>query len=248
MDEMQLFLEIHQNMPRQGPGNTASTLKALKLCAGLPSAPRVLDVGCGPGMQTMDLAQALDGPITGVDFFTQYVEELQKNIEKEGMADRVTAMQGDMEALFFPPASFDLIWSEGAIYIMGFEKGIHSWSPLLAPGGYLAVTEATWLKSEPPARVKQFWDEGYPLMKNIEGNLDIIQACGGEIIGHFVLPESAWWDHYYGPLEKRLEILEEKWADNPAGQEVLAMERTEIDLFKNYSDYYGYVFYVARFG
>ena len=43
----QIFFEVFEPLPRQGPGNLACTELALAPCAELPASPRVLDLGCG---------------------------------------------------------------------------------------------------------------------------------------------------------------------------------------------------------
>src|SRR5262249_11799155 len=58
--------------------------------------------------------------------------------------------RASMSALDFPDASFDLIWSEGAIYVMGFAEGLRAWKRLLKPHGAIAVTELSWLGPDIP--------------------------------------------------------------------------------------------------
>ena len=69
-----------------------------------------------------------------------------------------------MRQLEFAPGSFDLIWSEGAIYNIGFRAGLEAWRPLLVKGGCMAVSEATWLTEDRPAEARAFWQEGYPAL------------------------------------------------------------------------------------
>ncbi|MFC1896788.1 SAM-dependent methyltransferase, partial [Thermodesulfobacteriota bacterium] len=88
--------------------------------------------------------------------------------------------------------------------------------------------------------------EEYPEMRNIESTLSAIRRAGYSVIGHFVLPESAWWRHYYTPLEKKLVALREDYKDNPEALVMIELHEREIDLFRKYSDYYGYVFYVTQ--
>ena len=124
-------------------------------------------------------------------------------MEAEGLAEQITTMNKSMKALDFPDASFDIIWSEGAIYIMGFGEGLADWKRMLKPGGYIAVTEISWLKPKPPAEVFDFWNEAYPGMDSVEGNLMTIESLGYRVLGHFTLPESCWLEEYYAPLIKR---------------------------------------------
>jgi SAM-dependent methyltransferase len=151
-----------------------------------------------------------------------------------------------MFALDFEPASFDVLWSEGAIYIIGFERGLREWRPLLKTGGYLAVTELSWLIADPPAEAKTFWLENYPRIQTREENLDILQKAGYREVGHFALPESAWWQDYYTPLEKRIAMLAEKYRNNDEALAFLDNSQREIDLYRKYSEWYGYVFYVMQ--
>jgi hypothetical protein len=102
------------------------------------------------------------------------------------------------------------------------------------------------LKPDPPAEIKAFWDEGYPGMKAQEENLEIVREAGYRLVGHFVLPESSWWDEYYTPLEKRIPILSEKYRDDEEAMALLRGSQQESDLYRKYSDWYGYVFYVMQ--
>jgi hypothetical protein len=147
--------------------------------------------------------------------------------------------------LQFKPQTFDVIWSEGAIYNLGFKAGLKLWKPLLKKAGYVAVTEIAWLASDIPDNLKAFWDSAYPQIQDIEGNLADIRAAGYQPVAHFILPESAWWD-YYRAIEKRVMLMKEKYKNNSNALEVLETEMREIDLYRKYSDYYGYVFFVAQ--
>lgn len=241
-----IFFDIHADLPRQGPGDPASTARAFSMLKGLPDQPHLLDVGCGPGAQTLDLARLSDGPITAVDKYEQFLDNLRERAARQGLTERIVVVQGDMFDLPFEAGSFDVIWSEGAIYLIGFEQGLRSWGRLLKSGGYVAVTEATWLRADAPGELRTFWEEAYPAMQDVEANLRIIEKTGYRLVGHFTLPPSAWWTDYYEPLERRLSLFEDRYRDNPDVMAVVEMERREIDLYRRYSDYYGYVFYVMQ--
>jgi len=248
---LRLFLELHDQMPRQGPGDAQSTRRAfsaLEKAADLPERPQILDLGCGPGAQTLELAGISAGMITAVDTHRPYLDQVSAGVERHGLGERIKLLQADMQQLAFAPASFDLVWSEGAIYIMGFERGLRAWRSLLRERGSVAVTEATWLKPDPPRELAAFWNEGYPAMQDVAANLDVLRSAGFRPLDHFTLPESAWWNDNYAPLEKRLDALEQRLPDDAAAQELVAAERREIEMFTRYSDFYGYVFFVAQCG
>lgn len=243
---MEIFFEIHSGLPREGPGSFESTRKALSLLEDLPAVPHILDVGCGPGMQTLDLARLTDGTIVAVDNHQPFLDQLDKRAAKQGFANRIETLSGDMNALGFESQTFDLIWAEGSIYIMGFENGLRKWRSLAKPGGYLAVTEVSWLRPEVPAPVREFWDEAYPAIQGIGDNLEVIRRADYEVVGHFTIHESDWWTDYYHPIEGKLTALREKYRSNAKAMAVLEEEQKEIDLFKSYSAYYGYVFYLMQ--
>lgn len=244
--DLKWLFEVHEGLPRQGPGDFASTQRAFLVMQNLPPKPNILDIGCGPGKQTLDLAKIGDGTITAVDNHQPFVNILNKHAEQLHFSDWIHGQKGDMTNLIFNHETFDVIWSEGAIYIMGFENGLTSWKPFLKKGGYIAVTEACWLKSNPPEELKKFWEDCYPAMQDIKNNLEMIKQVGYKIIDHFILPESAWWDDYYIPLEINIKKFREKHKDNQEALNYADSEQQEIDFYRKYSDYYGYVFFVMK--
>jgi ubiquinone/menaquinone biosynthesis C-methylase UbiE len=249
MDEARLttlLVDLHHGLDRLGPGDRASTLQALALCSDLPETPDVLDVGCGTGAATLVLADALSGAHTATDLFPPLLETADGRFRSAGIADRARTLQADMRALPFPNESFDLVWCEGAAYIMGFDAALTSWRRLLRPGGYLVVTEASWFQDDPPAELAEFWAEGYPAMRSVEENLDAAREQEYEVQGCFPLPDEAWTQGYYGPLGERLESFAEKHGRSAEAEAVVGMTRQEVDLFNRYSAFYGYAFYVLR--
>lgn len=243
---LQVFFELHSDLPREGPGNNAITTQAFSLLPSLPPQPQILDLGCGPGMQTVQLAKLTDGHITAVDLHQPYLDQLRVHAEAEGVSDRITLIQADMGELSFSPGSFDLIWSEGAAYILEFATALRNWQPLLKPFGCLAVSELSWFRLDSPQPVMDFWQEEYPNIQSNEANLKLIRQLNYHAIAHFCLPEEAWWQHYYTPLEKRIQQIEAKYAENSDALKIIESHRQEIDLYRQYSDYYGYVFYILQ--
>lgn len=242
----QIFFELYESLPRQGPGNRACAAKALALCSDLPPAPDILDLGCGVGGQTLHLAELTDGTITALDSHAPSIERLKISAVEFGLSQRILPMVGDMAKLEFPPASFDLIWSEGALYNIGIVTGLRICFGLLPPGGYLAFTDAVWLRNDPPPEVKASFEDDYPTMGKIQDVLAAIDRSGFSIIGHFTLPHKAWWEDFYTPMENRIAELRCKYADNGEALAVLDQLAREPDLHRKYSDYYAYEFFITR--
>ncbi len=241
-----VFFDVHSCLPRQGPGDADSTARALALAGPLPRRPWVLDIACGPGLQTMDLAALLpDAEIFGIDCHLPFLTELNRRASEHAVDERVHSIAADMKSLPFPDACFDLIWCEGAAYMMGVDNALQAWRPLLRQAGALALTEAIWLRSDPPERVHRSWAE-YPDMRDMAGCRALIRNSGYELLDDFVLPEKAWWTDYYNPMTERLRDLAAKYAGDAVAESVLAESQEEIDVYGNFSAYYGYAFFVMR--
>lgn len=240
-----LFWQIHSGLPREGPGDNESTARAFALARGLPTRPRVLDIACGPGMQTIALAGLGAGTVVALDTHQPFLEELVGRAAAAGHGDRISVVRASMHALPFAEQAFDLVWCEGALYMMGFRAGLAAWRKLPAPGGCIAVTEPCWLEKDVPEPVRRGWAD-YPGMADIEDRQADIAGCGLREIGHFVLPDCAWWDDYYTPLEQRLAVLRERHRDDADALAELAEARHEIDLRRRFARFYGYVFFVMR--
>jgi SAM-dependent methyltransferase len=244
MDE--LFYEIYNDLPRQGPGNAQCTRRAYDSLPDPSAVRRILDIGCGAGMQTLDLARFSSAEIVAVDNNPVVIDVLARRVQREGLSSRVRPLVADMFGLDASLERFDLVWSEGAIYIIGLERGLKQWRRLIKPSGCLAFTELSWLVPNPPAEAAAFWAREYPAMNSIEGNLDIIAASGYRLRNHFTLPEAAWWVDFYDPLEQTLEKMRVKYASAEGAIALLDANQAEIDLYRRHSHSYGYVFYVIQ--
>jgi SAM-dependent methyltransferase len=241
-----IFSELHHDLPRESPGDDSSTHKAFALLTDLPQRPLLLDIGCGPGGQTLALAKSTDGHIIAVDTYKPFLETLRQNAQEAAVLDKVSSLQTSMFALPFGEQTFDAIWSEGAVYIIGFTEGLHTWRQFLTPHGYVAVSELVWLHPHPPTEAAAFWEVTYPGMRTREENLERIRGAGYRNVGHFVLPVESWWKNYYTPLEARIAILRKKYLGNVEANQQLNEAQREIDLYRKYAGWYGYVFYVMQ--
>ena len=234
------FWELHTGLPHEAPGSRADTLRALSL-TGLQGRLRVLDVACGPGAASLALLAALpEAEVTAVDLHASFLDAAAARASEAGHADRFRCVQADMTDLPFPPESFDLIWCEGAVYILGVAAALEAWRPLVGRGGRLAFTDAVWLTERPHPRARRFWTE-YPAMTGVAGVRARIAGAGWRPLADFVLAEVAW-SNYYAPLADRLDRLEAaRGPDAPA----FRASREEIAVRGAHAADYGYAFFVA---
>ncbi len=243
----EIFFEVYEGLPRQGPGNRTCAAKALGLCRELRDSPAILDLGCGVGGQTFYLAEELSsGTILAMDSHAPSIERLQGAIAERCLSHRVSAIVGDMAHPEQPLESFDLIWSEGALYSIGLRNALHVCHGLLRPGGYLAFTDAVWRKENPPPVVKAGFNLDYPTMGWLDDDVAAIQDCGFELVGHFTLPDEAWWDDFYTPMETRIAELRGRYANDVDASAILDQLAEEPKMHRRHSDFYAYEFFVAR--
>ncbi|MGM0632502.1 MAG: class I SAM-dependent methyltransferase [Pseudomonadota bacterium] len=242
---MEYFLEIFGTLPRAGPGSPESTQRAYRMMTDVPQAPHILDLGCGPGRQTVDLLRLSDGTVLALDLLPLMVERTRANAEEAQVADRLQVVEQDMRHMDFDLDAFDVIWSEAAIYNLGFEEGLRAVRQFVRPGGHVVVSEVVWLQPDPPEEVTEFWKQ-YPEVDTIANKEAVIDRLGYQPEGHFVLPDRDWTHDYYDPMDKLLADKSREWVDQPEGLAVIEEAREEVDLYRNYSAYYGYAFFVMR--
>lgn len=247
MTELELIIDLHKDNWRQGPGGERETRLAMEL-AGLDAQRpvRVADIGCGTGAATLFLAEALNAEITAVDLFPEFLDVLNVRAQERGVADRISTLLGSMEELPFNDEEYDVIWSEGAVYNMGFEKGISYWQRFLKPGGILAVSEITWLTATRPAELEAYWKEEYPEVDTASAKLAILEGSGYMPAGYFFLPERCWSENYYAPLRDSFPSFLERNSESAEAPGIVEAEESEINLYERFKAFYSYGFYIGK--
>ncbi len=252
----EFFYEIFDaSLPRLGPGDEASTLKALnmlrwaKLRRKNPAADRttrILDLGCGNGVPTLILARHTQGSILAVDNHQPFLDELQHRAAAAGVSERIQVSLRDMRSLDKGDGPFDLIWSEGALFVMGFREGLAACHALLAPGGGLAVSEICLAPARSAGRMPTVLRYGIPGSGRHRGeprrhpglrpgNPRAFPPAGIGLVGA-LLPSArsspAHLAHAHAGEPEKLSLIEQI--------------QKEIDIYRQYSAFYGNVFFVMR--
>lgn len=244
--DFNFICDYFSRLKRQGPGSPEATLKALSFIDYLTGQSRIADLGCGTGGQTMTLAGHVQGSITGIDLSPDFIRIFNRQAKHSGVQDRVKGIVGAMDKLPFAEEELDLIWSEGAIYNIGFERGLNEWRKFLKPGGYLAVSESSWFTAERPEEIHRFWMDMYPEIDTIPHKTAQIQKAGYIPVASFILPENCWTEHYHAPQVAVQETFLHEYPGNEAAAEFVAFQRREAELYRKYKEFYGYVFYIAK--
>ncbi|AQA19055.1 SAM-dependent methyltransferase [Halioglobus japonicus] len=247
MDYLQLLEDLFAAIPRQGPGSPAVLNRALALCDLDPEqALQVADIGCGTGTSTLALARALNADITAVDFLPRFLARLELQAQEAGLDKRIQTVCGSMDALPFVDNSLDLIFSEGAIYNIGFASGVNSWRRFLKPGGLLVVSEITWCHANPPATLREYWEQAYPEVGTASSKIQVLENAGYSPIAHFLLPQAAWTEHYYAPLAEQFAPFLARHPDNDDAHSIVADNQAEIAMYNEHSADFTYGMYIAR--
>lgn len=245
MKGMEYFYELFSGLPRGGPGDNKSTQKAFSYLKNLTAEPLTLDIGCGHGMQTLELARISKGKIIALDNYQPFLDILMHNAIKEGYNKRIIPKNQSMLDMDFNNETFDIIWSEGALFVMGFQNGLKRCHQLLKNKGYFVVSEAVLLVSNLPIQLKEFWDEVYPDIKDIKSNISLIQNEGFNVLSHFTLPKSCWVD-FYSQMNKEIKKLKKKYHNNKIALQVFEKCEKETKIYDTYSDYFGYEFFITQ--
>ena len=200
------------------------TRKAFQMLPKLEK-PCILDIGCGSGVPTIELAKLSNCEIIGIDINQSLLDKLNRKIEEEGFSSRVKTVKCSLFEIDFPDESFDILWAEGSIWIIGFEKGLKEWKRLLKPNGFLIVHDE---------------------VKTVSNKLEKIPRCGYNLINHFSLPEDAWWTEYYKLLEIRIKELCMKYKNNLEALRTLRKYQNEVDMVKRNPKEHSSAFYVMQ--
>jgi SAM-dependent methyltransferase len=243
--EMDIRRELYEGLGEASAIGLNFTRQAFQMLPKLDH-PRILDIGCGQGRATLELARLSGGQVVGLDIDEAALEVLSRKIEDERLTDHVQVVHGSMFDIDFPDASFDILWAEGALNIIGFEKGLRAWRRLLKPSGFLVVHEGAWLQPDPPQAIVDRWQPVFPEIDTVPGYVAQLPRCGYQLIGQFALPEDFWWRNFYALLDERICELRQKHAEDQTSQQSLDREQREVDLFHKHARWYGSAFLVMQ--
>jgi ubiquinone/menaquinone biosynthesis C-methylase UbiE len=187
--------------------------------------PRILDIGCGSGIPTLELARLGQGEVIGIDIDQHALDEFATKIVKSGLSARVKALNRSLINIDFPDGSFDIIWSEGSIYAIGFKEGLRKWKRFLKQDGFMVIHD----------------EQG-----NVNEKLEQIAKCGYELLGYFILSKETWWKEYFAPLEKSITEAQTEYSNNLKVIEEIHQAQEELDTFKKNPERNSSVYFVLK--
>jgi SAM-dependent methyltransferase len=246
MQSEDYFHQVFSSLPRQGPGYSDATRKAWSLIPFVPPHPNILDIGCGTGTQTRDLAGLSEGTITAVDIYEPFLAKITAWAEREGIAERIRTRQASMDDLPFDQKEFDIIWSEGAIDIMGFELGLSLWKQYCRHGGFIVVSDMTLFEAPAPEELINFWKPYGVTVYTEEEKVQQIADAELHLLHTFRLEEKGWLEHFYEPMQKVIEKIRKEHGENPECAAILNALEQEAVIYRKYKKFYGYTFFVMQ--
>lgn len=247
MENLDLLIDLHKHAKRQGPGGVKETEKAIALAMlDKMKQLKIADIGCGTGASAILLAKQLNAQVTAVDFLPEFIDVLKVNSITEEVENSIHPLVCSMVDLPFSDEEYDVIWSEGAIYNMGFEHGIKKWRRFLKPGGMLVVSEITWSTNSRPRELQAHWEKEYPEINTASSKIKALEDNGYSPIAYFLLPEHCWLDNYYRPMQRTFGDFLKRNSNSKEAWAIVSAEETEIALYEKYKSHYSYGVYIAR--
>ena len=236
---MKDFEKIFSGLDHLGPGSEGDTLRAL---ASVPEdVSAILDIGCGTGASSLVLSQHRQAHVVALDNDANSLKTLETRAERLSLGDSIETCCASMLSPPFSDQAFDLLWSEGSVYIMGFSKALKQWRKLLKPDGYLMVSDAVWVSDEPESDIAEFWSKEYPDMVSASERLQQARELGYEVVDHFLHGQEAWFN-YIEPLEARIKVLE----SSMGGSQALNDIRDELKILRRFDGNFSYMMMVLR--
>jgi len=146
-------------------------------------SPNILDIGCGTGVPTLEIAKLTNGKILAIDSDKESVNRLKEKVKKFKYEDRILVVHDSVLLIKFVEKHFDIIVAEGLFNIIGFEKGLAYFTKFLKKDGYFLIHDE---------------------FLNREKKLKIIEKYQYKLLDEITLNEDIWWNEYYSCLEKKL--------------------------------------------
>jgi len=244
---IQALIHIHRTLPRKGPGADQATNDIFDFCAPfLGKNPLMADMGCGNGYGSFKLIDRFGGTVRAIDFAKPFLQELEAQRENHPCSGQIQPIQGDMLDPVLIAGSYDLIWSEGAIAIVGVANALKAWHPFVKSAGLLVYSEACWRVKHPEPEAVAYYNTHYTDLTDRQGHINRAEDIGYKVLHTLDLPSMAWWGNYYAPLKERVEELATTVEPGSALAMVVASFEEQTRMFERFCHQYGYTFFVLQ--
>ena len=189
------------------------------------SRPHILDIGCGSGVPTLELARLSNGEVTALDTDGEALQRLNTKIRQANLEDQVHIIEKSMTQMDFPNESFDILWAEGSTFVIGFKNALKSWKRFLKPNGYFVVHDEA---------------------ENLEKKLHDVTACGYRLVDWFSIGDDIWWLNYYEPLNREIQQIHRSNPTDPELKAALKRAKKEIQGYQKFPWRYRSVYFIMQ--
>jgi len=141
---------------------------------GLPAESRILEVGCGSGLTSVQLA--LQGyTIEAVDSVDAMIQRARQHAAKAGVGERIITSVRSVYDLRYPDSSFDLVLKIGvAPWLYSLDKALREVVRVVRPGGYLITTADNWWRLNHWLDPR-YWPPLQPVRRRVR---NVLERCG----------------------------------------------------------------------
>jgi ubiquinone/menaquinone biosynthesis C-methylase UbiE len=159
-------------------GSMEATRELIELCH-IGSGQYVLDVGCGVGATPCYLAKAVGCRVVGVDLVERMIDQSRQRARAEGVENRVEFRVADAHDLPFQDGLFDAVIAESLnIFFDDKTPALREYIRVTKPGGYVGMTEMTWLKPPSPELEETFRRMVFAQALEAQGWKELLEGAG----------------------------------------------------------------------
>ncbi|MFN2113744.1 MAG: class I SAM-dependent methyltransferase [Anaerolineales bacterium] len=146
---------------------------------GIQSGQLVLDLGCGVGATPVFLAQEIAPRLVGADLIENMLHEARQRALRHQVGDLASFLAADARSLPFRDDCFDVVLLESVnVFFDDKSAALREYARVIKPGGYLGITEMTWLQPPTQAYQEMFKRVAF-VTAHLEGEWkDLIERAG----------------------------------------------------------------------
>ncbi len=212
--------------------------------SGINPSSKVLDLGCGYGDASCNLAAEFRCKVTAVDISSENITYARQMAVERNVSHLINFVNADLTTLDYSETPFELILMEGGILsFITRRKGLNFASAWLGRGGWVSFSDLILLTEQIPDEILNIFEHDRFHYENEQSYRNLLDETGFDIHFMSLVPPSGW-DNYYAHMARRLEDSSGFFAD----KQIKMAFHKEIDVFYRLEAYryIGYLFCIAR--
>ncbi len=187
--------------------------------------PNILDVGCGSGVSTIEIASLTNGNILAIDSDKESLSFFERYIKDSNLESNITIKHNSVFDEELRENSFDIITAEGLFNLIGFEKGLTYFSNFLKISGYFIIHDDS---------------------KNLSTKLKLIERLKFSVIDTIELDENIWGNLYVNCLKNEISQINKNNLDKINSKNSIKTAKDEIKMFENDPSVFKSTYYLLQ--